>query len=252
MARGSSVETRGEGAATADSVESARATLSLRDGSYIRLDRRRSTATFRAPAAVAHDEVLHPGLGFVGAVFGHWLGRETFHGGGVVVGGGVWGVLGETGAGKSTLLAWLAQRGYGVAADDFLVVGERTCFPGPRCIDLRDSASAQLGLLDALPRARRGYRSRMPVGDVAPALPLHGWIFPSWSATLAARRLSVSERLRRLSAMRLWWGLGTPATLLDLAALPAWELARPKRWDALEASEERLVALAGRRKPGRL
>jgi ABC-type molybdenum transport system ATPase subunit/photorepair protein PhrA len=51
-------------------------------------------------------------------VLAHWLGRESFHGGGFVAGDGVWGVLGEKGDGKSTLLASLALSGVPIVADD--------------------------------------------------------------------------------------------------------------------------------------
>ena len=41
-----------------------------------------------------------------------WLGREGFHGGGIVAGGGVWAVLGHKTAGKSTMLAYLAREAW--------------------------------------------------------------------------------------------------------------------------------------------
>ena len=41
----------------------------------------------------------------------YWLGRESFHAGGFVVGGKTWGILGGRGSGKSTTVARLALAG---------------------------------------------------------------------------------------------------------------------------------------------
>ena len=76
-------------------------------------------ADLRAARGRRHDGALvHPYLAPVALVMARWLGREGFHGGGIVAGGGVWAVLGDKTAGKSTTLAWLARAGVGVVSDD--------------------------------------------------------------------------------------------------------------------------------------
>ena len=48
-------------------------------------------------------------------LIGAWrLGRRSFHAGGFIVEGNVWGVLGERGDRKSSILAWLSANGYQV------------------------------------------------------------------------------------------------------------------------------------------
>ena len=68
-------------------------------GGRIRIDRKPSRAVFTTPTRVSDDAFAHPYLAPVAAVVAYWLGRPSFHGGGVVVNGGVWGVLGERDAG---------------------------------------------------------------------------------------------------------------------------------------------------------
>ena len=101
---------------------------------------------------------MHPYLAPVALVMARWLGREGFHGGGIVAGGGVWGVLGDKTAGKSTTLAWLAREGVGVVSDDVLVIDGGTALAGPRSVDLREEAAERLGVGE--PMGRVGQRER--------------------------------------------------------------------------------------------
>ena len=54
---------------------------------------------------------------------------------------GVGGFLGKRGDGKSTMLAWLSAHGHEIVCDDVLIADEGNALAGPRCIDLRQSAS---------------------------------------------------------------------------------------------------------------
>ena len=114
-----------------------------------RADRFRSTrrgrATFSLPERPTDAALIHPHLASVAAIFAHWDQRETFHAGGFVVGGKVWGLLGAREAGKSSFLASLALGGVPVLCDDILVLDHLIALAGPRSIDLRADAARQLG-----------------------------------------------------------------------------------------------------------
>jgi hypothetical protein len=63
---------------------------------------------------------------------------------------------------------------------------------------------------------------------------MRGWIVPVWAAALDVRRVGAHVVLSRLADNRTWRGLPIdPVRLLDLAALPAWELRRPRDWSSL-------------------
>jgi hypothetical protein len=63
------------------------------------------------------------------------------------------------------------------------------------------------------------------------------------SPNLVAVRLPASETLQRLLRNRgIRLAPPDPSAFVDLSALPAWELRRPRSWDALDATVERLLA----------
>ncbi|MCI4064849.1 hypothetical protein MRQ36_20675 [Micromonospora sp. R77] len=205
----------------------------LADGRHLAVDRRSGTATFHGPP-LTPDLLAHPYLAAPAVVVNRWTGRETFHAGTFVRHGRAFAVLGSRTAGKSSLLAALAARDVPVLADDVAVVHDGGVFAGPRCIDLRQPVP---GL--ALPgrTAREGSRTRVSLPPVATHVPLAGWIFLSWGPGPALARLPAADALGRLAAERSWPQLPSdPAVLLTLAALPAWELTRPREWGALEAT----------------
>jgi hypothetical protein len=84
-------------------------------------------------------------------------------------------------------------------------------------------------------RVRSGARDRLCLGDAPTPAPLGGWLFLTWSDELAVRALPTGERFARIGAAQGWHrrGVTDPARLLALAALPAWEVARPRSWMCL-------------------
>ena len=224
-------------------VDDDAALLRLGDGGEVSMDRVPLSAAFTTPTDLAEDRFIHPYLAAVGAVTGHWLGREPLHGGAVVVGGGAWGVIGPNEVGKSTLLAALALSGHTVLADDLLVIEGLTAFAGPRCVDLRPASAVQLQIGDA-PAVRFGQRRRLALARADPAAPLQGWVFLAWGDRIEAARAPPDERLTRLMRCRAVGRTPRDQThLLELAQLPGWVLTRPPGWDLLGATLARLEAL---------
>ena len=220
-------------------------TVPLRGGGELRLDG--STATFLTPEPPTDDALVHPHLAAAAAGRNRLLGREVLHAGAVVVDGAAWALAGPNQAGKSTLLATLAALGLPVLTDDLLVLDGATAFAGPRCADLRD-ASPVAGLPPPRP-VRGGERWRVMLPPAPASAPLTGCLFLRWSdAGYAVETLRAAERVRRLAALARWRFLpARPTGLLDLAALPAYELRRPRDGDLLEAARALLAGLAARR-----
>jgi hypothetical protein len=225
-------------------VDDDRAELRLRSGGRVLIDRRGGRVCFEVPHPVRPDELVHPYLAPAAAVIGRWLGRESVHAGAVAVDGRALGVVGARGAGKSSTLAWWALGGGEVLCDDLLMIDGRATFTGPRSIDLREDAAAQLGAgeLIGVTGARERWRLQLaPAGD---GHVLVGFVFLAWGDSVTVRKLGVGERLQRLvpeRSLRL-----EPArhdALLDLATLPAWEISRPRSWAALPEAGQRLREL---------
>jgi hypothetical protein len=237
----------GSPAAGEDRVDESTAQLTLVSGGAVRLDRRRGRAAFHLPRRPADHELVHPYLAPAALVAAHWLGRESFHAGAIVLDGGAWAVLGEKGAGKSSTLGWLAASGHTVLTDDVLVLDGPAALPGPRCVDLREEAAARLGAGEPIGRVGMRERWRLPLAGAPAAVPLRGWVSLAWGAEVAVTPVRGAERLRALARHRgVRLAPTDPAVLVELSALPHWELRRPQRWDAMEAGVTRLLAaLAG-------
>jgi hypothetical protein len=228
-------------------VSQSHARVGLPGGGEITVERTPMVAEVRLPTPPSDDELVHPYLGYVAAIAARWLERDCIHAGAFVVEDGVWAMVGERLAGKSSMLGWLATHGYEIVCDDVLVVSQDHVLPGPRVVDLRPEAADVLkaGTPIGLVGARE--RWRLEVGPVAPELPLRGWIFLGWSdqvevsAATAARTLStIKDQLSLFTTPR------DPASLLDLACLPAFELRRPRGWESMPEAADRLVeAIAG-------
>lgn len=217
-------------------------------GGHVAVDRQAGVASFRGANRLTSDEIVHPRLGMLGAIYAQWLpGRMAFHAGAFISGERAWAVVGERHEGKSTLMAALALAGLPVIGDDTLVLDGIRCLSGVRCVDLRPDAAAHLAIRDGLVTVRRGARERL-VLDVPPReAPLAGWIFLKWGDELAIRALPTPERIARLAKRQGWHrrGVTDPARLLDIAALPAWELSRPRDWTLLPRVLEQVRELAG-------
>jgi hypothetical protein len=222
----------------------AQAEIRLVAGDRLRVEREPLRATFTTASPLSDAALVHPYLAPAAAVAAYWLGREAFHAGAVVVDDGVWGVMGEKESGKSSLLAWLALQGYGVFADDSLIVDGDLAFAAPRSIDLRERPAAALGVGEPMGSIGDRQRWRLTLGEVPRACRLRGWVFLAWSDDLALIPLAPGERLRQMFNNRMVRGLPPvdPTALLELAALPAFEFARPRQWDQLASAADRLVA----------
>jgi hypothetical protein len=188
------------------------------------------------PVPIDPQELVHPYLVPAAAGFCAWTGREAYHAGAFVVGGRAWAVVGDKEGGKSTVLAHLAQRGHAVLSDDLLVLEDRTVQPGPRLIDLRRPAAEHLGIGEPVPSIREGGRWRMLL-EPTPDVELAGWVFLRWGDTVGIDRVGPGDRVGRLLEL----GPTRPEAVVSLASLPAYELVRPRDWEALPHAADRLL-----------
>src|SRR3954452_789873 len=216
------------------------------EGPFLKVDDDRFRATVRSDRT--DDELLHPGLAWAPLLLAERRGIDALHAGAVLGPEGAWAFVGTKEAGKSTLLAWLARLGAMVLVDDVVVFEGGNCLAGPRFVDLRPPAARRMaGEADV----RGGTRSRVVLPPAPAEVPLAGFIHLSWGSELALEPLPAHARLERLppprarlAAMRAQDGCPKPPPLLlDLAARPAFELRRPRRWEALAASADALGAL---------
>ena len=226
-----------------DRISETRAEVGLEAGGGILVERRPSRATFTTPSPLTDVGLIHPYLGTASAVVAYWCGREAFHAGGFIAGGGAWAVLGEREAGKSSLLASLALAGHAIVSDDVVVVEERNVFAGPRSLDLREAAATALRAGTRIGVVGARERWRLQLATVDSVAPLQGWIFLAWGDDITAHRVRAADVLTRLAAQRV---MRIPpreaASLLRLAGLPAWELRRPRDWGQLQLVAECLLA----------
>lgn len=222
-------------------VDEERATLVLL-GAVAVVDRSPGRAVFTFATDPNPEAVVHPYLAPVAGLVAHWHGRESLHAGAFVARGGAWGVLTERGGGKSTTLARLALDGIPILTDDVLVIEGETAFAGPRAIDLRRGPAHALGVGEALGVLGKRERWRVRLDAVEGALPLRGWVFLTWGDELAVRPIPTGSRLQRLAQQRtILLTPRDPTKLLRLAALPAFELQRPRLWSSLEGATQMLL-----------
>lgn len=225
---------RGHADTETEWVSDRAAVLKLQNGGEIAIDRARGEAAFVMDRPVRTDELVHPLLAPVAAVMGYWLGRESFHAASFVSDGTAWGVVGDRESGKSTLVARLALDGVGLVCDDMLVLEDGVAFAGPRSIDLREEAAERLEAGEAVGLVGARERWRLVVGQIDANPTLGGWIFLTWGDKVELVPVRGAARVERLAVNR---GMRIPprdpAQLLELATLPAWELRRPRSWDAL-------------------
>jgi hypothetical protein len=234
-----------EGPST-EHVDDAIAILRPRSGGWIELDRHAGRAVFCLSQRPTDSALVHPHLSSVAVVSAYWMGRESFHAGGFVVDGRVWGVLGDREAGKSSFLALLALSGIPVLCDDVLVIDGTTAFAGPRSVDLRASAASHLGVGEPLGVVGTRERWRLTLPPVDAEAPLAGWVSLAWSEEPDVRRPRGAERLQALGAHRgstLY--PSSPAELIELSSLPFVQLCRPRRWDRAGESMRLLLDALG-------
>ncbi len=212
----------------------------------IEIEREPAVATFRISKVRDPRALVHPYLGGAASIVGRWLGRETFHAGAFVCGSEAWAVLGARTAGKSSFLGWLHARGMPILADDIVVVAGGRAFAAPRSLDLREESAQRLALGEALGRVGARDRWRVTLEPVPLEVPLAGFVFLAWGEEVDVVPLEGHARLTRLAAeLTIPDRPADPSALLELAALPALELRRPRDWDAFDAAGEALLAALG-------
>jgi hypothetical protein len=217
------------------------------EGSLV-VDRDARTSVFTMPRPPSDAELAHPYLAPTAALAARWDGWQSFHAGGFVIGGGVWGVLGDRGVGKSSLLAVLSGLGVDVLSDDLLVVRDGRALAGPRCIDLREHSATQLGLGETIGMVGTRERWRLRLSPVEAELPLAGWLTLAWDDEESLRPVDPGERfVRLLDNLTVVLEPPDPPTVLGLASLPMLSLRRPRSLDALTGGAERLANKLARR-----
>ena len=233
-----------EGRSTTDSesIDDTMAILPLRPGGNLVIDRTQGIASFTTPEALTDTALVHPFLAPVVAVMSRWLGRHAFHAGAFAHEGRTWVVFGDQGDGKSSLLAALALAGYAVVADDVVVViGEEVC-AGPRTVDLREDAARALQTGDRIGVLGFRERWRVPLGPIAPELPLGGWIGLEWGEKVEIAKMPGPVLLQYLLGFHMLDvdGAGR-ARLVEFVGYPGLVLRRPRELSAISATVERLI-----------
>jgi hypothetical protein len=231
----------------AERVTADHAQVWLSGGAWAELDRVAGRAQLRLPGEVSDGALVHPYLAPVALVMSRWLGREGFHGGGIVAGGGVWAVLGNRTAGKSTMLAWLASQGVGVVSDDVVIIDGGTVFAGPRSVDLRDESAQRLGIGEPMGQVGARERWRVALPPIEAELPFRGWITLEWGDAVSVAPIRGAQRLPALVPHRgVRMAPLDPAVLVRFSALPHLRFTRPRDWASLGPATERLLdAIAG-------
>jgi len=200
-----------------------------------------STGQARVPLnGETNEDCLHPGLAIVGFLAARSRDEEAIHGGAFAHRGGAWVILGDHEQGKSTLLVLLARSGAEVLADDLTVIREGQVCAGPRVLDLRPPAAKYFGLGAY---ARGGMRRRLSLDPVEAEHPLRGFLHLTWSAEVEIRLLAPRIRLQRLVAQIGHLPRRQPRRLLELAALPHYELARPRDWQHAQRGVDLVLAI---------
>jgi hypothetical protein len=236
----------GRATATLETVGDRDARLLLRNGGEIEVEREGPRALFRVPEPLGPAELLHPYLAPVASVVAHWSGRESLHAAAIVVDGAAWALLGDRESGKSSTAAWLARAGVPVLCDDVLVLDGASALAGPRVIDLRAEPARLLGAGEALGVVGERERWRLRLQPVPSAVPLAGWVSLAWGDRVELETVSAAARIALLVAHRALRVPATdPAILVELAALPALELRRPRVWSSLPEAARRLLERLG-------
>ena len=219
-----------------------RAELTLVDG-WASLQHDPAAVHFTFRRAMSEGELAHPYFTRVAAAYTYWLGRESFHAGAFVANGKAWAIAADREGGKSSTLAGLAQRGYPILVDDLVVSEAGMTFAGPRSIDLREGASTFLGLGEPMGVHGGRARFRHRLNGVPAEVELGGWMFLAWGDAVEAVPLSPFDRLQHLMDHRMVKGPAQlePSGVLRLAALPGFELRRPRSFDRFDDS---LAAIA--------
>jgi hypothetical protein len=203
------------------------------------------TVEWNLSSMISEDALVHPYLALPASLMNHWFGRTCLHGGALLVGDRAVVVFGDKEAGKSTTMATAATAGFSVLSDDLVVLDGTTLLAGPRSIDLREEAAKRfggrpLGIVGDRPR----WRLACPDGPAEAELA--GFVRLAWGERLAISPLPARERLDTLFAQHYAMpGPGRPDHHLDLAAMPMFELMRPRRLDLVGEALRQIVTAFG-------
>jgi len=234
----------GEPAIVGTGVGEDRAQFELEDGGLLALEVWRHPLRARFTGAHPPDDqaLVHPFLVLAAATAAHWLDWEAIHAGGFRLGNAAWGVLGDRNAGKSSLLCGLSLRGVDVLSDDLLVLADGMVHAGPNSVDLRAETARRLDVGEYIGVAGARERWRFVTPHSRLRTPLAGFVSLSWGERIEMLPLPASRRLQLLmEGSTLGLPSATPGRLLELAALPSFELRRPKDWAALDQGVRLLV-----------
>jgi hypothetical protein len=211
------------------------ALLDLQPAGQVLIDRLTRTSTLLLPVKPPSEALAHPYLSSTAVITARWAGRQSFHAGAFLAHGGAWGILAEREGGKSSMLAWLASRGYAVLCDDVLVIDQDRAFAGPRCLDLRQSASEHFGLGECIGQVGTRERWRARLGAVEAEVPFRGWVVPAWADEIGADPVKAKDRLATVLAHRaLMARESNDSNWLDLIARPMVRLKRPRSWSTVD------------------
>jgi hypothetical protein len=230
----------GEEPGTLD-VDMERATVWMVQGDRLDIDRASLVVRLHTREHLSDDALIHPYLALPAAIASRWMGRQVLHGGGFLHDGRVWALTGGKGDGKSSTLAALMRAGVPVVSDDLLMVEGRTVFSGPRNIDLREEAAERMGG-EALGFLGSRTRWRLRPGAVPATAELAGFVTLEWGDEVRFEPLDAGARLWSISDNAFMGPAKTDRlATLELAALPAYRLVRPRSIDALDEIAAQLL-----------
>jgi hypothetical protein len=220
----------------------------------LRADRDAAVLRVATADGATDDDLVHPGLWPVAAVFARWRGAETLHAGAVRLRGesGAWVVMADSGGGKSSFLAMLALDGHEILADDLIVIEDGACHAGPRCLDLRHDAAERLDLAGRPTSwARATSRIRLGLPPCAASRPVSGFVELDWGRDVGVQQRTPSDALAVLARHRRVIGLGAELEcLLELAGRPLVCLTRPRDWASAQTGARALLATISPEIPG--
>jgi hypothetical protein len=187
------------------------------------------------------SEIVQPGVAHLALAALRPLGRVALHAAAILVNGEAWAMVGTRKTGKSTLAYACHRAGSTVLTEDVLVLAGLRAFAGPRCLDLRSPVEGAELVRDG--------RHRVTLPPAPAEAPLAGVVHLRWSDEVppTLRALEPGERLKRLADISRgdapWRG---DVELLEVAALPGYELSRSQSGRVEDAAAVLLAELAGR------
>jgi hypothetical protein len=214
------------------------AEVPLVGGGHLRVTRDPLTVTFYSPSReLSTAEIIHPLLAPAASVLASWHGLIPLHAGAVLIDGRAWIVTGDREAGKSSTLAEMARRGFGVMADDLVVLRGSDVNAGPRSLDLR--SADEMGAAEDLGIVGQRRRWRIPLSPVPVEVPVAGLVQLHWASSPTLRHVDMEERNEisfPAASLRL-----DRRQVLQVLALDTFALGRPK--SGVEETADLLVGL---------